>query len=169
MPDQRDNPTDAAICRLLTAGPLPTAELVARLGIPARTARHRLYRLRQAGAVIDDGGRHRLAAQPADPEADLAAPGAAALAAPAAPGRDLAAPPASGSLTPAAAAATGTVPALAGSVVAVAVVIALAAATWAGVPALRRRLSAIQATPQPPSGSAGPTGYPWGGGVPWSW
>ncbi len=86
MTDTRISPTDTAICRLLAAGPLPTAALATGLGIPERTARHRLYRLRQAGTVVSGpDGRHRLAAPvPAAPTAgsvhlaasagDLAAP-----------------------------------------------------------------------------------------------
>jgi hypothetical protein len=73
MAERRANGTDAVICRLLAAGPLPTAELAARLGIPARTARHRLYRLRHAGTVVTGAdGRHRLAG----PARGLAAPAA---------------------------------------------------------------------------------------------
>jgi hypothetical protein len=63
MTDVAANPTDIAICRLLAAGPLPTAALAIRLGLPERTTRHRLYRLRQAGAVVTDpDGLHHLAA-----------------------------------------------------------------------------------------------------------
>lgn len=55
-------PTDAAICRLLADGPLPTATIADRLGMPDRTVRHRLRRLREAGAVVSGSdGRHRLA------------------------------------------------------------------------------------------------------------
>jgi hypothetical protein len=55
------NPNDAAICRLLAAGPAPTTALAERLGVPERTVRHRLYRLRQAGRVVSgaDGLHHR--------------------------------------------------------------------------------------------------------------
>jgi len=35
-------PPDAAICRLLTGRPLPTAAIADRLGMPERTVRHRL-------------------------------------------------------------------------------------------------------------------------------
>jgi hypothetical protein len=63
MNDLAANPTDTAICRLLAAGPLPTAALAARLAVPDRTVRHRLYRLRQAGAVVTSpDGLHLLAA-----------------------------------------------------------------------------------------------------------
>ena len=63
MTDSLANPTDSAICGLLAAGPLPTAALAVQLGIPERTARHRLYRLRQAGAVVTGmDGLHHLAA-----------------------------------------------------------------------------------------------------------
>ena len=62
MTDTPTNPTDTIICGLLAAGPLPTAALAARLGIPERTARHRLYRLRQAGTVVSGtDGLHHLA------------------------------------------------------------------------------------------------------------
>ena len=87
MSDTPTYPTDAAICRLLDSGPLPTAALAARLGIPERTTRHRLYRLRQTGVVVTGpDGLHRLAAPvpavsiaggspaPAAPAGDLAAP-----------------------------------------------------------------------------------------------
>ena len=61
--DAPANPTDAAICGLLAAGPLPTRDLATRLGIPERTVRHRLYRLRQAGVVVSGpDGLHHLAA-----------------------------------------------------------------------------------------------------------
>ena len=87
MSDTPTYPTDVAICRLLAAGPLPTRDLATRLAIPARTARHRLYRLRQTGVVVSGpDGLHRLAAPvpavsiaggspaPAAPAGDLAAP-----------------------------------------------------------------------------------------------
>ena len=80
MSDVAANPTDAAICGLLAAGPLATAALAARLAVPERTARHRLHRLRQAGAVVTGtDGRHRLAAPV--PAAPIAGP-LPALAAP---------------------------------------------------------------------------------------
>ena len=61
--DTPTNPTDAAICGLLAAGPLPTRDLATRLVIPERTVRHRLYRLRQAGTVVSGpDGLHHLAA-----------------------------------------------------------------------------------------------------------
>jgi hypothetical protein len=57
------NPTDASICRLLAAEPLPTAIIAGRLDVPERTVRHRLYRLRQAGTVASGpDGLHSLAA-----------------------------------------------------------------------------------------------------------
>ena len=63
MTDAPANPTDTAICRLLAAGPAPTVALAARLGVPERTVRHRLYRLRQAGTVVTGpDGLHSLAA-----------------------------------------------------------------------------------------------------------
>ena len=56
------NPTDAAICRLLAAGPARTVAIAAWLRVPERTVRHRLYRLRQAGAVVSGTDRlHDLA------------------------------------------------------------------------------------------------------------
>jgi hypothetical protein len=80
--------TDAAICRLLAEGPLPTAAIAARLAIPERTARHRLRQLRRSGTVVTGtDGLHRLAAPvvadlaatTSDPAAtgDLAAPAVA--------------------------------------------------------------------------------------------
>ena len=64
-------PPDAAICRLLTGRPLPTAAIADRLGMPERTVRHRLRQLRQTGVLATGSdGLHRLAA-PAGP--DLAA------------------------------------------------------------------------------------------------
>lgn len=80
MAEPSANPTDTAIGRHLTVGPLPTTALAARLGVPERTVRHRLYRLRQGGTVVTGlDGRHRLAAPalpaPAEPApATLAAP-----------------------------------------------------------------------------------------------
>ncbi len=71
MADPPVHATDAAICRLLADGPLPTAAIAARLAIPERTARHRLRQLRRSGVVVTGtDGLHRLAA-PAG--ADLAA------------------------------------------------------------------------------------------------
>jgi hypothetical protein len=81
------NPTDAAICRLLAVERLPTAAIADRLGAPERTVRHRLYRLRQAGAVVTGpDGLHSLAgsAPPTDPPGTLPAWAAPAI--------DLAAP-----------------------------------------------------------------------------
>jgi hypothetical protein len=110
MTDAPANLTDAAICRLLAAGPAPTVALAARLGVPERTVRHRLYRLRQTGVVVDDsGGLHWLTVPvtaapiagrlppPAVPVVDLAVPVPATLAAGplparAAPAVDLVAP-----------------------------------------------------------------------------
>jgi DNA-binding transcriptional ArsR family regulator len=61
--DRLGNDTDTGICRLLAAEPLPTAVLAAQLGVPVRTVRHRLYRLRQAGLVVTGAhGRYALAA-----------------------------------------------------------------------------------------------------------
>lgn len=82
MAEPLANPTDAAICRLLAGGPLPTAAIADRLALPERTARYRLGRLRQAGTVITGIDRlHRLAgvapAVRAADGADLAAIGAA--------------------------------------------------------------------------------------------
>ena len=65
-------PPDAAICRLLADGPLPTAVIAERLAMPIRTVRHRLRQLRASRLVDTDAdGLHRLAA-PA--EWDLADP-----------------------------------------------------------------------------------------------
>lgn len=102
MTDTSANRTDAAICGLLAAGPASTVAMAVRLGVPERTVRHRLYRLRQAGTVVSGtDGLHRLAAPvtrvPIAPVVDLAAPvPAAPIAGPlptrAAPVVDLAAP-----------------------------------------------------------------------------
>lgn len=72
--------TDAAICRLLAGGSLPTAVIAARLAMPERTARHRVHQLRCSGTVITGtDGLHRLAAALPPPYAaegvDLAAAG----------------------------------------------------------------------------------------------
>lgn len=68
------HPTDAAICRLLAAGPLATAALATRLAIPERTARHRLSQLRQAGVIVTGpDGRHGLATPDDGPAATPAA------------------------------------------------------------------------------------------------
>lgn len=78
MADPLAHPTDAAICRLLAGGPLPTAAIAARLAIPERTARYRLARLRQAGSVSTGIDRlHRLAeiAPPDLATADASPPG----------------------------------------------------------------------------------------------
>jgi hypothetical protein len=71
-------PTDAAMCRLLAEGPLPSAAIAGRLAMPGRTVRHRLYQLRRAGIVVTSmDGLHRLAAPDvldlAAPDGDLAA------------------------------------------------------------------------------------------------
>jgi hypothetical protein len=53
---------DAAIMRLLAAGPLPTRAIAGALGMPARTTRHRVRQLRRSGAVTTgNDGFHRLA------------------------------------------------------------------------------------------------------------
>lgn len=58
-----DYSTDAAICRLLASGPLPTITIAEQLAIPDRTVRHRLSRLRQAGVVVTGSdGLHCLVA-----------------------------------------------------------------------------------------------------------
>lgn len=83
MAEPTVHPTDAAICRLLAAAPLPTGAIAARLAIPDRTARYRLGRLRLAGTVLTGSdGVHRLvvpvgSAQTA-PEPPLAATGTTA-------------------------------------------------------------------------------------------
>ncbi len=87
MSDTPTYPTDVAICRLLDSGPLSTRDLATRLAIPARTARYRLARLRQAGIVVSGpDGLHYLAAPV--PAAAITGP----LPPPAAPAGDLAAP-----------------------------------------------------------------------------
>lgn len=53
---------DAAITRLLAAGPLPTRAIAGALGMPARTVRHRVRQLRRSGAVTTGAdGFHRIA------------------------------------------------------------------------------------------------------------
>ena len=81
MTDTPTYPTDAAICGQLVAGALPTRDLATRLGIPERTVRHRLYRLRQAGVVVSgpDGLHHLAAPVPAAPIAGPLPPLAAAV------------------------------------------------------------------------------------------
>jgi hypothetical protein len=96
---------DADICRLLADGPLSTTAIADRLGMPTRSARHRLLQLRRGGVVVVGAdGLHHLAdlaapdrqtvADPATPDrADLAAPDRQTVADPATPDRaDLAAP-----------------------------------------------------------------------------
>ena len=62
MADLPMYPPDTAICRLLAAGPLPTAGVAARLAMPERTARHRLRQLRRSGVVVaGQDGLHHLA------------------------------------------------------------------------------------------------------------
>jgi DNA-binding transcriptional ArsR family regulator len=74
-------PPDAEIYRLLAGGPLPTAAIVDRLGMPRRTARHRLHQLRRAGVVATgDDGLHRLAGLAGPDLAGLAGPEIAGLA-----------------------------------------------------------------------------------------
>ena len=80
------NASDAAICRLLAGGPLPTEAIADRLAMPDRTVRYRLARLRQAGVVVTDPDKlHHLAVPPlpalAEPAPALADP-ALAIAAP---------------------------------------------------------------------------------------
>ncbi len=71
MADWPAYPPDAAICRLLTGGPLPTTAVAERLAMPIRTTRHRLRQLRASRLVDTDAdGLHRLAATAL---ADLAA------------------------------------------------------------------------------------------------
>jgi biotin operon repressor len=73
MPELPAYPVDAAICRLLAGGPLPTAAIADRLAMSDRTVRYRLTRLRRAGMVVTDPDRlHRLAAGtlPATDDAD---------------------------------------------------------------------------------------------------
>jgi RND superfamily putative drug exporter len=89
------NASDAAICRLLAGGPLPTEAIADRLAMPDRTVRYRLARLRQAGVVVTDPDKlHHLAVPPlpalaepapalADPALAIAAPPLPALAEPA--------------------------------------------------------------------------------------
>lgn len=185
------SPTDAAIRRLLAAEPLPTATLAARLGIPARTARHRLYRLRQAGAVATDAdGRHHLAAPPLPARGPADSLAAQRLAGPvepvAGPVGGLAAPPSVGlapdrqpltrpavSLPPAGPAEPSgpgrePVPWLAATVIFVGI-LGLAMVGWLVVSGrLRRPAPPAPAAPLGPLAGFDQGVYPWGGGA-WSW
>ena len=70
--------TDTAICRLLAAGPLPSAAIAARLAMSERTARHRLRQLRRSGIVITGtNGIHHLAGALPGPASTGAGPVAA--------------------------------------------------------------------------------------------
>jgi predicted DNA-binding transcriptional regulator YafY len=62
LPSRLDNPTDRMICGLLSAEPMTSPDLAARLVVPARTVRHRLMRLRDAGTVtVGNDGFYRIA------------------------------------------------------------------------------------------------------------
>jgi hypothetical protein len=74
------NGSDAAMCRLLADGPLPTNAIADRLAIRDRAVRYRLARLRAAGVVVTGpDGLHRLAT---DPLPAIAAPPVPAIAEP---------------------------------------------------------------------------------------
>lgn len=151
MPEVLANPTDTAICRLLDAGPVPTVTLATGLGVAERTVRHRLYRLRQVGAVVSGtDGLHHLAAPVA--AAPIAGP-LPALAAPvAAPGQ-----PASDGPSPRHGGHWGARTVLAAAALGLAVVGGLAVAL------VSRR------TPSPPPlPPARPTGFG-DAGDPWGW
>lgn len=153
MTDILANPTDAAICGLLAAGPLPTAALAERLGSPERSVRHRLYRLRQAGSVVTDlDGLHHLAAPPSG--APLAGPG------------DLAAP--DRAVPEAPASRPGGRPGAVRILAAVAVGVAVGIAGSAVIAIARRRRMAPPRTSPPPVPPLGfvDLGAPWGG-MPW--
>ena len=88
MSELPEYPSDAAICRLLAAGPLSTASIAKRLAMPERTVRYRLGELRRAGFVASGiDGLHRLADPVAsalatlplqhEPTGDLAVPSVA--------------------------------------------------------------------------------------------
>ncbi len=156
-------PTDAAMCRLLAEGPLPSATIANRLAMPDRTVRYRLSRLRRAGVVVTGpDGLHRLAGPVtavAAAAVDLAASGdgpAAAL---------MAAAP--GTVAPGGKESDGrnrVATTLPGGYWTVLVVLAVAAIGLAAAVAIRRR------PPDPPSP---PAVYPgdWGpsmGWQPWS-
>jgi predicted ArsR family transcriptional regulator len=133
LPPNLDSPTDPLICTLLVAEPMTSTEIAARLAISARTVRHRLMRLRDAGAVVmgDDGLYRREAGA------------TAALPAVAAPGDELAAPVAT--------------PTTRGNVAVLAAVLALTVgclgvAVWAA-----RYAAAIR----PPAPAAPPATPPW--------
>jgi DNA-binding transcriptional ArsR family regulator len=75
LPSGLDSPTDPLICSLLAAEPMTSPEIAARLAIPARTVRHRLMRLRDAGAVrVGEDGIYRVEARAAWTLPAVAAP-----------------------------------------------------------------------------------------------
>jgi len=166
MADLATYPTDQAICRLLAGEALPTAAIAYRLGLPDRTARHRLRQLRRAGLVISGPDLvHRLAVGPSLALADPAPAVAAG------PSLDLADPgPALADPGPALAEASdsdGSSSGNGGSPGSGAVLV-LAALALAVAGGLAAALLARRATPPPPS-PAPPTlpvwypGDPWGG------
>jgi len=188
MTDTPANRTDAAICRLLVAGPAPTVAIAARLEVPERTVRHRLYRLRQAGTVVTGpDGLHSLAAPVpptpvagplptrAAPVVDLAAPvPAARIAGPGpAPALPAMAAPVAGPLPTRAApvaapdhlVSDGPIPRQGGHArartVLAAAALGLAVAGGIAVTVRMRRMS-------PPSPPAPPTGFG-NPGDPWGW
>src|SRR5664280_996666 len=72
-----DSATDRLICDLLAAEPMTSPDLAARLAIPPRTVRHRLMRLRDAGAVrVGEDGLYWVAGPAVRSLPAVAAPGA---------------------------------------------------------------------------------------------
>jgi DNA-binding transcriptional ArsR family regulator len=86
LPSGLGSATDRLICDLLAAEPMTSPDLAARLAIPARTVRHRLMRLRDAGAVtVGADGLYRAEALAVQPSPAVAASGASLTAASATP------------------------------------------------------------------------------------
>jgi len=143
LPPGLGSPTDPLICSLLAAEPMTSPEVAARLAIPARTVRHRLMRLRDAGAVtVGEDGVYR-----------VASPGVEALPTVAAPGLGLAAPstPPAAAWSPAELVAAGAIAAFCAGV-----------AIWAARRAATQQPSAA-VTATPPASLAWPYGLGWSG------
>jgi DNA-binding transcriptional ArsR family regulator len=151
LPSGLDSPTDPLICGLLAVEPMTSPALAARLAIPARTVRHRLMRLRDAGAVtMGEDGVYR-----ADARADALAVGT--LPAAAAAGRELA-----GSSDPPAPGWNGAICVVIGAVA----VCFIGAALWVATHAATLRPPAASPATPPASrswaygvGRSGPSGW----------
>ena len=82
MPNLPDYPPDAAICRLLAAGPLTTRAIADQISAPERTVRHRIRQLRLQGWLETDFyGAHQLIEPLPSPESPSAGDGGAIAAA----------------------------------------------------------------------------------------